>query len=184
MKNIKKDIPIAYFLTFRTYATWLHGDSRLSVDPLHNIFGTPRIKANPHLQVAMRKACAENEFIMNVAQRETVLQSIIDTCDYNHWYLHAAHVRTNHVHIVLRSDMPGKMARTRIKIYATKHLKNNHIDISQRKNFWAEGGSAKEIWRPEFLFPTMHYVIEEQGKKMALYYDKEYDEMGRANYFF
>ncbi|HLB57933.1 MAG TPA: transposase [Gammaproteobacteria bacterium] len=184
MKNNKKNIPIAYLVTFRCYATWFHGDKRLSVDPKHNVFGTPRIKENSGLEKAMKDGCIEDKFIMNPQHRETVLQSIIDTCEYNRWYLHAAHVRSNHAHIVLRSDLTGKETRTRIKIYATKYLKRNHIDLSQRKNFWSEEGSAKEIWRPESLFPTMYYVIEEQGgKRMALYYEKEYDEIDRSSYF-
>jgi len=183
MKKINIDTPCAYFLTFRTYATWLHGDTRLSVDPEHNVYGTPRIKENPNLEKVMRSECLEDKFIMNAKHRKTVLESIIDTCEYNHWHLHAAHVRSNHAHIVLRSDMAGKLTRTRIKIYATKFLKRDHSELTQRKNFWSEGGSAKEIWRPEFLFPTMHYVIEEQGEKMALYYEKEYDEIDRSGFF-
>jgi hypothetical protein len=29
-------IPLAYLITFRCYGTWLHGDSRGSVDRFHN----------------------------------------------------------------------------------------------------------------------------------------------------
>ncbi len=36
-------IPLAYFITFRCYGTWLHGDRRGSVDRFHNIYGTPRL---------------------------------------------------------------------------------------------------------------------------------------------
>jgi len=38
--------PIAFFITFRTYGTWLHGDERGSVDRCHNHYGTPRLPAN------------------------------------------------------------------------------------------------------------------------------------------
>jgi hypothetical protein len=33
--------PLAYFITFRTYGSWLHGDDRGSVDRGHNEFGSP-----------------------------------------------------------------------------------------------------------------------------------------------
>jgi hypothetical protein len=39
--------PLAYFIMFRSYGTWLHGDSRGSVDRLHNTYGTPRLPPNP-----------------------------------------------------------------------------------------------------------------------------------------
>jgi hypothetical protein len=31
--------PLAYFLTFGTYGSWLHGDVRGSKDPRHNTLG-------------------------------------------------------------------------------------------------------------------------------------------------
>ena len=30
------DTPLAYFISFRTYGTWLHGDERGSIDRFHN----------------------------------------------------------------------------------------------------------------------------------------------------
>jgi hypothetical protein len=40
------DRPIAYFITFTTYGTWLHGDERGSVDKGHNRVGTEFIAPN------------------------------------------------------------------------------------------------------------------------------------------
>ena len=36
---------LAYFITFVSYGTWLHGDQRGSVDRNHNVFATPLL---PH----------------------------------------------------------------------------------------------------------------------------------------
>ena len=38
--------PLAYLITFRCYGTWLHGDSRGSVDRFHNRYGAPLIAPN------------------------------------------------------------------------------------------------------------------------------------------
>ena len=43
--------------------------------------------------------------------------------------------------------------------------------------------SEKIIWKEADVFPTMYYVIEQQGEKMAVYYDKEYDEVDWSSYF-
>jgi hypothetical protein len=40
------DTPLAYFITFCTYGSWLHGDPRGSVDRYHNVYGTPRLPPN------------------------------------------------------------------------------------------------------------------------------------------
>lgn len=42
--------PLAYFISIRTYGTWLHGDDRGSVDRQHNEFNTPMLPANSHLR--------------------------------------------------------------------------------------------------------------------------------------
>ena len=178
MKNKKsKAIYFVYLITFRTYATWLHGDERLSVDPRNNVYGTPRIKSNPGLQQAMQKACKEDAFVLNGDHRNTVLQSLLKTCAYKHWRVYAAHIRTNHVHAVLQCDIAGKKAVSIIKAYATRVLKNNYSSLSQRKNFWSERSSARPIFGPEKLPFAMHYVIEEQGPKMALYHEKSWNKL-------
>jgi len=44
-----RDIPLAYFITFRTYGTWLHGDERGSIDRYHNRYKGPKVEPNPVL---------------------------------------------------------------------------------------------------------------------------------------
>lgn len=43
--------PVAYFISFRTYGTWLHGDKRGSMDRISaNVPGAPMSEANPYRQ--------------------------------------------------------------------------------------------------------------------------------------
>jgi REP element-mobilizing transposase RayT len=151
----------------------LHGDERGSVDPKHNKFGTPRINANPNLQKVMRSQCAESAFILNKSQRETVLQSIINTAQFFKWNLIGAHIRSNHVHVIVQSTISKEKTMAKLKAYATQELKKQHAGLQNRNNFWVEHGSTENIWIPEELFPAFYYVVEQQGKPMALYYNKE-----------
>ncbi len=43
--NTDRD-PLGYLITFRAYGTWLHGDSRGSVDRFHNRYASPLIPPN------------------------------------------------------------------------------------------------------------------------------------------
>ncbi|MCX7121579.1 MAG: transposase [Gammaproteobacteria bacterium] len=185
MKNPK--LAWAYSLTLRTYNTWVHGDPRLSVDPRNNIFNTPKIAPMPPLKYAMENAALEEPLILNLPQRETVLKSIVETCDYNHWKLLAAHVRTNHMHIILQSEKSKEQVMGKIKCYATKDLKKSHDALSQRENFWSRHGSTKNVWMPEEIFPWLYYVVRQQGKQGGLYYDKafydQFDERLYESYF-
>lgn len=169
-----KNIPLAYFITFRTYGSFLHGDARKSVDPQHNIIDTPRMQPCKSFNRVMKKGCLESEFILNDTQRKTVLNSIIETCDYNHWHLYATHVRSNHIHIVLHSEKTVENTMGKIKCYATKYLKKYHDELLWRESFWARHGSTEYIFKAEDIYPVMHYVIEEQGKPMALYHEPGY----------
>jgi REP element-mobilizing transposase RayT len=174
MKN-KKVIPLAYIITCRTYATWLHGDQRTSVDRDHNKFLTPRIKHNPVLEKVSKELSKEPAYLMNEAQRKTVLQSIIKTCECASWHLHAAHVRTNHMHIVVRGPKePEKMAVS-FKAYATRYLKKHHPELI-RERYWSKGESTGYIFQSDNLFRAIQYTIEEQGEKRAFYCEPAYYE--------
>lgn len=175
--------PWAYFLTFRTYANFLHGDPRLSVDVNNNIFGNPKIPEKQALNAALKNNCNETPFILNEAQREITLQSMKKTCDYFSWKIFAAHVRSNHVHIILQSTISKEKTMTKLKAYATQALRKNDNDLLNRQKFWAVHGSTRLIWYPEIAFPALYYIVEEQGEPMALFYDKEfYDRFDPESY--
>ncbi len=160
--------PSAYFITFTTYGSWVHADARGSVSRDQNKYGTPRIKPNAQIAERMRNKLRDDQFLLDDARRKIVLNSIIKACEYYQWRLYAAHVRSNHVHILLRALEKSKTVTTKIKSFATRFLKKYHPDIPDQK-FWTRGKSARCIWNPDFLGLTMKYIIEQQGEKMAWY---------------
>ena len=171
----KHPIPLAYFITFRTYATWLHGDSRSSVDSNNNVYLKPKIKPLPDLEKKMRAICNEDKYLMNAEQRATVLKSIVSTCQFADWRLYAAHVRTNHVHIIVKAPKDPKKIAVSFKAYATRYLKQQFPEL-HREKFWSSGAATEHLFDSNNLFRTMQYVIEDQGRKMALYCDPIYGD--------
>ena len=164
----KNSPAFAYFITIRTYATWMHGDKRGSVDSKHNKFGMPGIKPSHTLHYAMKQSANEDAFLLDEKMRETVLQSIMQTCRCLNWKIFAIHVRTNHAHLVIQSHISKEETTKKLKQYATKDLKKYHLPLQQRNKFWSRHASMKNIWAPETLFP-------------ALYYDKQcYDPIDEA----
>ena len=165
--------PFAYFITIRTYKTWLHGDARGSVDLKNNTYGEEKISSMPALLNYMQYCAKETPLLFDEQHRNTMLNSILETAKYNAWYLFAAHVRTNHIHIVIRGDISAEKMMGKIKCFGTKALKGHHSELKNRENFWTRHGSTVNIWSAEKLFPTLYYVVKKQGKPMALYYDKK-----------
>lgn len=175
-KNKHHEQPFAYFITFRTYGTWLHGDARTSVDREHNIFDTPRIKQDTLRYHHMEKNLKGEEFLLTIPQREIVLQAIIEVCQYSKWYLHSVHVRTNHVHIIVSTDQNPEYIMGKMKAYASRALNKNFPELKGRK-FWTAHGSTRYIFSKNFLHPIMRYVILEQGENSICYYDKSFDNV-------
>src|SRR5436190_13907467 len=88
--------PLAYFITFRTYGTWLHGDERGSVDRHNNRYGALLIKPNSNWLAYNRNQLKHAPVKLNKRQRTLIKESIERTCDVRGWRLYKTNVRTNH----------------------------------------------------------------------------------------
>ena len=53
------DVPLAYFITWTCYGTWLHGRASGSVDDAHNCFGDPVLPPDPVREAEMRRRLIE-----------------------------------------------------------------------------------------------------------------------------
>ncbi len=97
------DSPLAYFISFRSYGTWLHGDNRGSIDRFHNRYGDPYLPQSEAWERHNRKQRKAEPFILGARERRAVQKAIRETCTIREWHLHALNVRTDHVHVIYRS---------------------------------------------------------------------------------
>src|SRR5689334_24966758 len=88
--------PLAYYLTWTTYGTWLPGDERGWVAKPGQ-FRAPDTKRKADAQRLM----TEPALTLNPEQRRTVEKTIADHCRIRGWHLHAVNARTRHVHVVV-----------------------------------------------------------------------------------
>jgi REP element-mobilizing transposase RayT len=165
MSQRKRTIPLASFLTFTTYGTWLHGREAGSVDCEHNQFGEAVMSPDPVLEEAMRQKLEEPPFVLDAQRRRVVRLSIEEVSTHRRWALIALHVRSNHIHVVVRANADPDKVMNDYKAYASRRLKEAGFD-EKRKRRWTEGGSKRFLWQPESVATTVKYVIEEQGQPM------------------
>ena len=175
MQKIK---PYAYFITYRTYASWLHGDYKGSVHHAAAQIGTPTIPHHETMRLQIQSRLSSKEFILNYEQSKIVLQGIQLACTTYHWRLFAAHVRTDHAHMVIQAPVDPARVITQTKAYATRALRRKTL-IQENTKCWAKHGSTKYIWFPEKIYFPMYYVIEQQGRKMACFFEDWFDERFR-----
>lgn len=110
-------MPLAYFITFSTYGTWLHGDDRGSVDRQNNGYRTPFLPRNGVRQSAEQSLLRETPFVMGDPERAIVDAAIRGVCTHRNWPLHIVNVRTNHVHLVVTASHAPERVMNDFKVW-------------------------------------------------------------------
>ncbi|MEM8946189.1 MAG: transposase [Planctomycetota bacterium] len=147
--------PLAFFLTWTTYGTWLPGDERGWVAPSKGIQQPDALRKSNALTRMRSSACK-----LNSAQRVTVDQTIADHCEFRDWEPLAINCRTNHVHVVVSADIHPKRVIAQLKAYCTRRLRAQQVlkQVQPRKDWWTEGGSTKYLNTEQSVEAAVNYV--------------------------
>jgi len=152
---------LAYFLTWRTYGTWLHGDDRGSVDREHNTHGAPLLRPEPAHLERNRGRMNERPVVLDDEQRREVDAAIRDRCRAAGWEMLALNVRTNHVHVVVGGSQPPEQVMVSLKAWATRRLRER--GLAPPGKTWARHGSTRYVWDEAGLENVCTYVTDLQG---------------------
>jgi hypothetical protein len=69
---------------------------------------------------------------------------------------------------VIASDRRPEPVMNDLKVYASRALNKLALDHSHRYR-WARHGSTRYLWTPESIAAAVSYVVEQQGKPLAVY---------------
>ena len=152
--------PLAYFITFRTYGTFLHGDDRGSIDRDHNTLDGPRVPPDPAWVEQSRMRMKAPPLILSRGQRQTCDASIRERCEHAGWALHAVNVRTNHVHVVVSASESPEQVMTSLKAWCTRGLRSAGLPPNQA--VWARHGSTRRLWDEDAVGAAVVYVRDLQ----------------------
>ena len=154
--------PLAYFLSWHTYGTWLHGDARGSVDDTHNAVDTPYLKPDHHLYHAVRTSLRWPPMILSTRMRHVVEQTIREHCRIRRWKLLALNVRTTHVHVVVTSpQIAPERVMEQLKAWSTRRLREAGL-VDRERRVWVEHGSTKWINDEDGVRFAADYVLNRQ----------------------
>ncbi len=152
------DVPLAHLITFRCYGTWLHGDSRGSIDRFHNRYMSPYIEPNKNWH-RYNTAILESEPVtLDASRRRSVEAAIRETCTGRKWQLHALSVRTNHVHTVVSIGFKPALALIALKAKSTKRMRLDGC-WRQESSPWAAKGSKRSLWNERSVARAIEYVL-------------------------
>ena len=156
------ETPLAYFISIRTYGTWLHGDKRGSIDRFHNRYRSPYIPRNVKWHRYNQQCLKTKPFVLGARERRSVEVAIRETCKIRNWTLMAFNVRTNHVHTVVTANRDAGAVRTAFKANATRQLREDGL---WRHEFspWVRKGSKIRLWNERSVARAIDYVLYGQG---------------------
>jgi len=153
---------VAYFITYHTYGTWLHGDERGSVDDEHNAPGTAVLPGDPKRKKAASRQMTHWTVELDEARRAVVERTIREVAAQRGWTLHALNVRTNHVHVVVTANAPPEKVMNDFKAWSTRRMVEGGL-FEQGHKVWGHHGSTKYLWDETSLEDACRYVVEGQG---------------------
>jgi hypothetical protein len=155
-------------ITFACYGAHMHGAEEGSVDRSHNHYGAPLAKPNPRRHAAELRLMDQPRYEMDAPRRYAVLEGIIHRCNQADWSLIAAHVRTNHVHVIIQAEDAPEFVMTQLKSAASRRLNELGFDDKTRKR-WARHGSTRTLFSADAVQQALSYVIDGQGDLMSTY---------------
>ncbi len=163
---------VTYLITFACYGCRLHGEESGSVDPAHNLPGSPILEVYPARVAAERERMDQPPYHLDQIRRDAVLEAIQEVCSHRKWSLLAAHVRSNHVHTVVEAEDPPERIMKDFKAYASRRLNQARLDVPGRKR-WARHGSTRWLWKSKHVSGAISYVVDEQGNAMSAFESQE-----------
>ncbi len=160
---------LAYFITFSTYGTWLHGTSKGkgSVDDEHNKYGGDFVAPDEETERRAREAMTQPVYTMKSEECEIVKNAIVTLCHERGRRLLAVHVRSNHVHVVAVDREPERVMSD-LKARASRELTRAGFDDSTRKR-WSRHGSTLHLFDELTVTDKSDYTLNRQGTPMAFY---------------
>jgi REP element-mobilizing transposase RayT len=105
---------------------------------------------------------------MDAEEREIALAAIRQHAEFRGWKMLAAHVRSNHVHLVVAGDSKPERMMTEFKAYTSRAL-NRRDPAGANRNRWTRHGSTRWLDTENSGRRAIEYTVAEQGQPMAVF---------------
>ena len=157
---MNNDDPIAYFITWTVYGTFLQGDPR----------GWRRCRKGsqlpePLLSQWRRRRLKHDIELLDPPQRQAVNDEVHRLAAFRGWNVWTMSAGINHIHVVVTAfGYPGKKVRDQLKANCTRVLRESWPKFIDRP-IWTVGGDWQCINTEEDLSQVIRYVSEAQDRK-------------------
>lgn len=153
--------PLAFFLTWTTYGTWLPGDRRGSTDHNRDSNQPRRIVPNEPLRSHAQQIQRSDTVTLDPESRGVVNHAIHDLATEKRWAVHALNVRSNHVHLVVTAPGDPNRIMTASKASATRRLRERGM-AAPEQTLWTRHRSTRWINDRQSLELAIRYTNDFQ----------------------
>ena len=154
------DSPLAYFITWTIYGTFLQGDARW-----WRKRGKGTQPPQPLLQQWHRDRLKYDVVLLSQEQRLLAQFEIDRHCEYRSWKLWVGNARTNHIHVVVTAPKySGKSVRDQLKANCTRRLRE-HFYAFRDRAVWTVGGDWQCVNTEDELERVILYASDAQERK-------------------
>ena len=151
-----------WLITWTTKGTWLPGDRRGWVSDEKSARSESPIRAPSEALEGWSRGKMKSDPVWLVpAQAERVLLSIKETAVFFDWWLGAAAIMANHVHVVVtvEGDPEPTVMLSKFKSYASRELNRNFGPT----DWWTRSGSTRKLADIRAIQAAMRYVRDQEG---------------------
>ena len=156
------DTPMAYHITFGTYGTRLHGDSRGTVDRRRNRPGDPILGRDDPWRRMEAAKLRHPAIVLGYARRLHAEAEVPEICARGGWHHRQSACGPDHVHVVLSAPQDGKAVRRWLKRWLGDAM-SAQWPLPPEQSWWAKGGSVKWVWDAAYLAAVVDYVAAQRA---------------------
>jgi REP element-mobilizing transposase RayT len=157
--------PLSYFLTYRTYGTWLQGDARGWVSRRRASIEAPTEPPAPGLNAFHAEHLQAQPLVLDEQARACDDAAVRADCEHRSWTLLALNVRSNHVHSVVSAALRPERILDAFKSWSTRRLVEAGM-LEADRPAWTRHGSTRYLWTPDAVERACQYVIEAQDGEL------------------
>ena len=152
--------PLAFFLTWTTYGSWLPGDHRGWSDN-RGVLREPSFR----LANSASRRVTGSAVSLTLTQRKQVVETITRHCQHRQWTLFAVACRSQHVHVVVSAPayQPVTVSQ-QLKMWAARALASGGVLADK---IWTRGCSRRRIYDERGLQAVVQYVAECQDRPIG-----------------
>ena len=145
--------PIAYFLTWTTYGSWLPGDGRGSTDKRSGMR-----EPNVRLKTLAAGRLEQRPVTLTIGERILVADTIRAHCRRRGWELLAVSCRSQHVHVIVTAaDCSPTVVSQQLKAWTTRAIAGTTRPAGK---IWTRNCSRRRIYSETDRNALITYVKE------------------------